>query len=142
MPAGGSEYTPELIEEAIKKSYKKCGATRGTNHPRREENNPDASRHPTSSGFRSKRLANRQVRTGRWRARLRNQGNHKPTNLQAAIDQAASKLRPFKEEVLEDVLDSKRTKPPPPPPVHTKLNAKDTKLMASEVSAVRKVSKN
>ena len=32
LPAGGSEYTPELIKEAIKKSYQKCTATRGTNH--------------------------------------------------------------------------------------------------------------
>ena len=33
LPAGGLECAPELIEEAIKKSYKKCSTTRGANHP-------------------------------------------------------------------------------------------------------------
>ena len=51
------------------------------------------------------------------------------------------KLRPDEEEVLDGVLESKRTIPPPPP-VPTNLNAKDRKLMATEILAVRKVAKN
>ena len=58
------------------------------------------------------------------------------------IDQISSKLRPDKEEVLDNILEPKRMILPPLPPVHTNLSAKDRKLMTSEVSAVRKVAKN
>ena len=80
-PAGGLECAPELVEEAMKMSYKKRSAAREVNRPRREKEPPGTPCKWTSSGFRSKRLAH-----------LRHQGNNKPTNLQAAIDNTTLKL--------------------------------------------------
>ena len=92
LSTSGLGYTPEEIEKAIERLYSKCRAAKDVHQPQRRRNPPEAPQQKVSSNFRSKRLANRQVRTGRHRARLRNQGTRKPTNLQAAIDQTTTKL--------------------------------------------------
>ena len=67
MPVDELGYTPEDIKKAIEKSYKKCTATKDVHRPQQREHQLEAPQPKVSSNFRSKRLVNRQVRTGRHR---------------------------------------------------------------------------